>query len=75
MAMTWQPHEDVAGGSQTTVEIACETLGDKTRIALTQRGFPSAERRDEFGRAWRDVLALLRHAVEMSEDRGWSNRA
>ena len=53
---------------QTTVEIACETLGNKTRVALTQRGFPSVERRDEFARAWRDVIALLRHTVEMSED-------
>jgi len=49
---------------QTTVEIECEILGNKTRIALTQRGFPTFERRDQFATAWSDVLALLKKTVE-----------
>ena len=52
---------------QTTVEIECEILRNKTRIALTQRGFPTVERRDQFESAWRDVLALLKNSVESSE--------
>jgi uncharacterized protein YndB with AHSA1/START domain len=52
---------------ETIVEIECEALGRNTRIALTQRGFPTVERRDEFGRAWRDVLALLKRTVERGD--------
>ena len=52
---------------QTKVKIECETLGKLTRFVLTQRGFPTVERRDQFNSAWRDVLVLLKKTIEGSD--------
>lgn len=49
-----------------TVAIDCETVGDSTRVRLTQRPFASAEQRDEFRNAWQEVLGGLKSTVEDS---------
>ncbi len=54
---------DGAPGFATTVEV---TIGDGAggqRVRLVQRGFPTAESRDEFAGAWPDVLAELARRV------------
>jgi len=41
------------------VEVAIEAAPDGRRIRLVQRGFPTAEARDDVAGAWPDVLAQL----------------
>jgi uncharacterized protein YndB with AHSA1/START domain len=46
-------------GIATVVTLSFDAEGPATRVRLGQRGFPTAESRDEFARAWRQVLELL----------------
>jgi len=54
---------DGAPGFATTVEVTIEGGPDGQRIRLAQRGFPTAESRDEFAGAWPDVLTELARRV------------
>lgn len=56
-------YED-APGFATIVEVTLEPAPGGTRIRLMQRGFETAETRDEFAGAWPDVLAEIARRVE-----------
>lgn len=43
----------------TTMEITFEAEGGKTRITIVQRGFPTADVRDEFSGGWVSILDAL----------------
>ena len=47
----------------TSVEVTFEEESGKTRLAIVQRGFPTAERRDEFTGGWASILEELRRVV------------
>jgi uncharacterized protein YndB with AHSA1/START domain len=46
-------------GLATVVALSFDAEGPSTEVRLRQRGFPTAENRDEFARAWRQVLEIL----------------
>lgn len=50
----------------TTVLLSFDEQGPMTRVSITQRGFPTAETRDEFAAAWPDVLELLEDRASTS---------
>ena len=54
---------DGAPGFATAVEVTIENAPAGQRIRLAQRGFPTAQSRDEFAGAWPDVLAELDRRV------------
>ncbi len=47
----------------TSVEVTFEEEDGKTRLTIVQRGFPTAERRDEFVGGWASILDELRRVV------------
>jgi uncharacterized protein YndB with AHSA1/START domain len=48
-----------AGEFQTAVTLEFRLDDDGTRLVFTQRGFPTAQQRDEFEGAWPSVFAQL----------------
>jgi uncharacterized protein YndB with AHSA1/START domain len=52
-----------APGFATTVEVTIAAVPEGHRIRLAQRGFPTAETRDDFAGAWPDVLDELARRV------------
>jgi uncharacterized protein YndB with AHSA1/START domain len=47
----------------TQVEITLEALEGRTRMTLVQRGYPTAEMRDDFQSGWSDILRALGDVV------------
>ncbi|MBO0829386.1 MAG: SRPBCC domain-containing protein [Streptosporangiales bacterium] len=56
-------YED-APGFDTSVEITVEPAPGGQRLRLVQRGFLTADARDDFAGAWPDVLAEIARRVE-----------
>jgi uncharacterized protein YndB with AHSA1/START domain len=51
-------------GFCTSVTLSFGQEGRRTRVSLTQRGFPDAATRDDFAGAWPEVLAQVRDRAE-----------
>ncbi|TLF68478.1 SRPBCC domain-containing protein [Nonomuraea sp. KC401] len=62
-------YEDAPSFS-TTVEITIDAAPDGQRIRLVQRGFPTAETRDDFAGGWPDVLDELARRTSMRRGGG-----
>jgi uncharacterized protein YndB with AHSA1/START domain len=47
----------------TGMQVTFEEEDGRTRVTIVQRGFPTAERRDEFAGGWASILDELRRVV------------
>jgi hypothetical protein len=54
---------DGGAGFGTSVEVTIDAAPGGQRLRLVQRGFPTAESRDEFAGAWPGVLAEVARRV------------
>jgi uncharacterized protein YndB with AHSA1/START domain len=57
----------VSGGTpnfKTTVDISISDQGDRSRLTLVQRGFPTTGLRDEFAGAWPAVLENVQQYLD-----------
>jgi uncharacterized protein YndB with AHSA1/START domain len=63
IAYEMQASYEDGSGLATSVDVTIEAAPGGHRIRLAQRGFPTAQARDDFAGAWPDVLATLARRV------------
>jgi len=56
----------------TDVEVSFDQDDGRTRLTIVQRGFPTAEVRDEFAGGWASILDGLGRVAARATDRSWT---